>query len=70
MSEAKSAMHSEDIELDEGDAEAVVGGAAKRMTMGQAVRAGYREVACGQHGTVMQNAKGNEIVLPYPPAQK
>ena len=67
MSEA---MHSEDIELDEGGAEAVIGGAAKHMTMEQAVKAGYHEVACGQHGTVMKNAKGNEIVVPYPPAQR
>ena len=70
MSDVSSAMHSEDIELDEGGADAVIGGAAKHMTMEQAVKAGYREVACGQHGTVMQNAKGTEIVIPYPSAQK
>jgi len=63
MSEA---MHSEDIELDVDGAEAVIGGAGKPMTMEQAVKDGYAEVACGEHGTVMRNAKGKEIVVPYP----
>ncbi len=65
MSEVKSAMHSEDIELDDDGAEAVIGGAAKHMTMAQAVKAGYSEVACEPHGTLMRNKKGQEIVVPY-----
>jgi hypothetical protein len=65
MSDVSSAMHSEDIELDEDGAEAVVGGAAKNMTMAQAVKAGYSEVACEPHGTLMRNHKGHEVVVPY-----
>ena len=65
MSDVSSAMHSEDIELDDGGADAVVGGAAKHMTMAQALKDGYTEVACERHGTLMRNKKGQEIVVPY-----
>ncbi len=66
MSDVSSAMHSEDIELDEGGAEAVVGGAAKHMTLEQALKAGYTEIACKPHGTLLKNMKtGKEITVPY-----
>jgi hypothetical protein len=65
MSDVSSAMHSEDIELDEGGAAAVIGGAAKNMTMAQAVKAGYSEVSCEPHGTLMRNSKGHEVLVPY-----
>jgi hypothetical protein len=66
MSEAGSAMHSEDIDLDEGGAEAVLGGAAKPMTLEQALKAGYTEVACKPHGTLVKNMKtGKEMTIPY-----
>ncbi len=65
MSDVSSTMHNEDIELDDDGADAVVGGAAKHMTMAQAVKAGYTEVACEPHGTLMRNKKGQEVVVPY-----
>jgi hypothetical protein len=66
MSDVSSAMHSEDIELDEGGAEAVIGGAAKPMTLEQALKAGYTEIACKPHGTLMKNMKtGKEMTIPY-----
>jgi hypothetical protein len=59
------AMHSEDLELDDAGAEAVLGGAMRQMTMEQALKAGYHEIACGQHGTLMRNRKGEECLVPY-----
>jgi hypothetical protein len=66
MSDVSSTMHDEDIELDEGGAEGVIGGAAKHMTMEQALKAGYTGIACTRQGTLMKNNKtGKEIVVPY-----
>jgi hypothetical protein len=66
MSDAKPAMHSEDIELDEDGAESVIGGAARsNMTLEQALKAGYHEVFCGKDGTLLRNGHGKEIVVPY-----
>ena len=66
MSEGQSTMHTEDIELDEGGAEAVVGGVAvKHITMAQAVKQGYESVVCMKQGTLMKNLKtGKEIIVP------
>jgi hypothetical protein len=65
MSDDRS-MYSEDIELDEGTADAVVGGAHKHaMTFEQAARAGYEPIASSPDGaTLMRNPKtGKEIRL-------
>jgi hypothetical protein len=66
MSEGQSTMHTEDIELDESGAEAVVGGiAVKHITMEQAFKQGYESVACMKQGTLMKNLKtGKEIIVP------
>ncbi len=66
MSEGQSTMHTEDIELDESGAEAVVGGVAvKHITMHQALAEGYKALACVKQGTLMKNTKtGKEIIVP------
>jgi hypothetical protein len=75
MSEDKSTMHPEDIDLDESGAASVIGGASvykndgagihkSHMTMSQAVKAGYQPIACERDGTVMKNMKtGKEILI-------
>ncbi|HEX4034407.1 MAG TPA: hypothetical protein VHX66_08195 [Solirubrobacteraceae bacterium] len=66
MSEVQSDLHSEDIELDEAGADAVLGGiAVKNISEEQAVKEGYHAVACAENGTVMRNKKGAEIIVPY-----
>jgi hypothetical protein len=66
MSERHSTMHTEDIELDEPGAEAVVGGfAVKHMTPEQAFKQGYEAIAVMRNGTLMKNMKtGREIIVP------
>jgi hypothetical protein len=61
-------MHTEDIELDENAAEAVIGGVAvKHITMARALKEGYEAVACTKRGTLMRNEKtGKEIIVPEP----
>jgi hypothetical protein len=69
MSEVQSNLHSEDIELDEAGADAVLGGSVpvKHISEAQAVKEGYVEVACASNGTLMKNMKtGKEIIVPYP----
>ena len=68
MSEHRSTMHTEDIELDEAGAEAVVGGVAvKHITPEQAFKQGYEAIAVMRHGTLMKNYKtGKEIIVPDP----
>ena len=65
MGEPES-MHTEDIELDETAAEAVIGGVAvKHITVAQAMKEGYEQVACIRNGTLMRNEKtGKEIIVP------
>jgi len=65
MSESPS-MHTEDIELDETDAEAVVGGiAVKHISLERALKEGYEEVGCMKQGTLLRNKKtGKEIIVP------
>jgi hypothetical protein len=67
MSQEQSTMHTEDIELDETGAEAVIGGAnahKSSMTMAQAVKAGYKPIACVVGGdTLMKNKAGREILI-------
>lgn len=65
MSEPES-IHKEDIDLDEADAEAVVGGVAvKHMTMERALKEGYESIACAPKGTLMRNSRtGKEIIIP------
>ena len=67
MSEGQSTMHTEDIELDEAGAEAVVGGVAvKHITLEQAFKQGFKEIECMTNGTLMKNMKtGKEILVPY-----
>ena len=66
MSEGQSAMHSEDIELDEAAAEAVVGGVAVRhITLEQALKQGCVEVECMRNGSLMRDKKGHEFLIPY-----
>ena len=66
MSEGKSALHTEDIELDETTAEAVVGGVAVRhMTLEQALKQGCVEIECMRNGSLMKDKKGNEFLIPY-----
>jgi hypothetical protein len=61
-------MHTEDIELDETAAEAVIGGVAvKHITMARALKEGYEQVACTRKGTLMRSQKtGKEIIVPDP----
>jgi hypothetical protein len=65
MSELES-IHTEDIELDETGAEAVIGGVAvKHITMDRALKEGYESIACARNGTLMRNRKtGKEIIVP------
>lgn len=65
MSEPES-IHSEDIDLDESGAEAVIGGiAVKHITVERALKEGYEEVACTRKGTLMRSVKtGKEILIP------
>ena len=68
MSERQPPMHTEDIELDEAAAEAVVGGVAvKHITPEQAFKQGYEAIAVMRNGTLMKNYKtGKEIIVPDP----
>jgi hypothetical protein len=68
MSERQSPMHTEDIELDEPDAEGVVGGVAvKHITPEQAFKQGYEAIAVMRNGTLMKNYRtGKEIIVPDP----
>ncbi len=65
MSEPES-IHTEDIELDETGAEAVIGGVAvKHITMERALKEGYESISCARKGTLMRNKKtGKEIIVP------
>ena len=76
MSERRSRMHSEDLELEESGAESVIGGAGtykshgggidtSHMTMSQAIRAGYQPITCERNGvTLMRNMRtGREILV-------
>jgi hypothetical protein len=65
MGEDQPTMHTEDVELDEADAEAVVGGiAVKHMTMEQAFKEGYEQIASMRNGALMKNMKtGREIIV-------
>ncbi|MGH2850041.1 MAG: hypothetical protein ACRDLP_05435 [Solirubrobacteraceae bacterium] len=66
MSEGKSVMHTEDIELDETTAESVVGGVAVRhITLQQALKQGCVELSCVRDGTLMRDKKGHEFLIPY-----
>ena len=67
MSEGQSAMHTEDIELDETAAEAVVGGVAVRhITLEQALKQGCVEIECMRHGSLMKDMKtGKQFLFPY-----
>ncbi len=67
MSKDQSTVQPEDIELDEVGAESVVGGAgahAKKhvMSIAEAEKAGYKEVACERGGVLMKNSAGHTIV--------
>jgi hypothetical protein len=67
MSKEQSTTQPEDIELDAGGAESVVGGAGSHakptMTIAQAEKAGYHEVACEAGGGVlMRNKKGQTLL--------
>ena len=66
MSERQSPMHTEDIQLDEPAAEAVVGGVAvKHLTREQAFKQGYEAIAVMRNGTLVKNYKtGKEIIVP------
>jgi len=66
MSERQSTMHTDDIDLDERDAEAVVGGVAVRhLTPEQAFKQGYEAIGVLRTGTLMKNMKtGKEIIVP------
>ncbi|MGH2850040.1 MAG: hypothetical protein ACRDLP_05430 [Solirubrobacteraceae bacterium] len=66
MSERESPIHTEDIELDEPAADAVVGGfAVKHLTPEQAFKQGYEAIAVMRNGTLMKNYKtGKEIIVP------
>jgi hypothetical protein len=66
VTEGRSTMHNEDIELDETGAEAVTGGVAiKYITPEQAFKQGYEAIAVMPHATLMKNMKtGKEIVVP------
>ena len=66
MDKGRSTMHTEDIELDETGAEAVIGGVAtKHITLEQAFKEGYETIAVMPHATLMKNLKtGKEIVVP------
>ena len=66
MNERRSTLHTEDIELDERGAEAVIGGVATRhITAEQAFKEGYEAIAVMPHATLMKNMKtGKEIVVP------
>lgn len=75
MREPPSPMPPEDLELDEGGAASVVGGAGtyksdgggihhSRMTMSQALRSGYQPIACDRNGmTLMRNMKSGKEIL-------
>jgi hypothetical protein len=64
MSDGSSHLDSEDIDLDEGGDGTVVSGAAAHVTtIERALKAGYTEVACGQHGTLVRDKKGQETVV-------
>jgi hypothetical protein len=68
MSEVQSNLHSEDIELDEAGADAVLGGSipVKHISEEQAFKEGYVAVGCAENGTVMRNKKtGADIIVPY-----
>ena len=67
MSDSKSAMHTEDIELDETTAESVVGGYAVRhnITLEQALKQGCVEIECMRNGSLMRDKKGHEFLIPY-----
>jgi hypothetical protein len=66
MSEGKSAMHTEDIELDETTAESVVGGyAIRNITLEQALKQGCVEIECMHNGSLMRDKKGHEFLIPY-----
>ena len=66
MSEGKSAMHTEDIELDETTAESVVGGyAIRNITLEQALKQGCVEIECMRNGSLMRDKKGHEFLIPY-----
>ncbi len=66
MSERRSMMHTEDIELDEPGAEAVLGGAAvSHLTAEQAFEHGYEAIAVMLNGILMKNIEtGKEIIVP------
>jgi hypothetical protein len=68
MNKGQSTMHTEDIELDETGAEAVIGGfATKHITVEQAFKQGYETIAVMPHGFLMKNMKtGKEIIVPDP----
>ena len=68
MSNDQQTMHTEDIELEEPDAQAVVGGVAvKHITPEQAFKQGYEAIAVMRNGTLMKNYKtGKEIIVPDP----
>jgi hypothetical protein len=65
MSEAES-IHTEDIELDQSSADAVIGGiAVKHISVERALKEGYESMACTRQGTLMRNRKtGKEILIP------
>jgi hypothetical protein len=68
MSNEQSTKRPEDIDLDEVGAESVVGGAGSHakgkatMTIAEAEKAGYHEVACEIGGTLMKNSKGHTLL--------
>jgi hypothetical protein len=66
MNKGRSTIHTEDVELDETGAEAVIGGSAtKHITAEQAFKQGYEAIAVMPHATLMKNMKtGREIVVP------
>jgi hypothetical protein len=66
MGEDQPTMHTEDVELDPTDAEAVVGGiAVKHITMERAIKEGYEQIASMRNGALMKNMKtGKEIIVP------
>ena len=66
MNKDWSTMHTEDIELDETGADAVVGGVAtEHITLEQAFKQGYETIAVMPDATLMKNMKtGKEIVVP------
>jgi hypothetical protein len=66
MNSGEPTMHTEDLELDETGAEAVIGGfATKHITAEQAFKQGFVAIAVMPHATLMKNMKtGQEIVVP------